>query len=330
MWRPSSPSRRASPVWTATRGCTRIPGAARSGGRRPPPPARRRLRGTRRSPGPPVLPAPAGVRGAGVVEHGAQRRAVRAVAPRSAARNVVPASAIAPILTGCGQSATVRPRSWPGGRCSAAPSPSTSRSSANPHRKELTMSKLVADMSMSLDGKIATEDHESAASSSGTSTATPRSRPGAPFRTSEASAKLLRDALRDVGALIGGRTLLRPRGGLGRPPPDGRPGLHPHPRAAADWPSDSTIHFVTDGLESAVAQAREAAAGKDIGVATPSLVRQCLAPGSSTRSRSTSCRSSSARAGRSSTASRTPWSSRARGDRGDRRHAPALHDQAQR
>ena len=47
----------------------------------------------------------------------------------------------------------------------------------------------------------------------------------------------------------------------------------------ADWPSDSTIHFVTDGLESAVAQAREAAAGKDIGVATPSLVRQCLAAG---------------------------------------------------
>ena len=47
----------------------------------------------------------------------------------------------------------------------------------------------------------------------------------------------------------------------------------------ADWPSDSTIHFVTDGLESAVAQAREAAAGKDIGVATPSLVRQCLDAG---------------------------------------------------
>ena len=47
----------------------------------------------------------------------------------------------------------------------------------------------------------------------------------------------------------------------------------------ADWPGDSTIHFVTDGLESAVAQAREAAGGKDVGVATPSLVRQCLDAG---------------------------------------------------
>jgi dihydrofolate reductase len=44
----------------------------------------------------------------------------------------------------------------------------------------------------------------------------------------------------------------------------------------ADWPADSTIRFVTDGLESAVAQAREAAGGKDIGVATPDVVRQCL------------------------------------------------------
>jgi dihydrofolate reductase len=47
----------------------------------------------------------------------------------------------------------------------------------------------------------------------------------------------------------------------------------------ADWPADSTIHFVTDGLESAVAQAREAAGGKDIGIATPGVVRQCLDAG---------------------------------------------------
>ena len=47
----------------------------------------------------------------------------------------------------------------------------------------------------------------------------------------------------------------------------------------ADWPADSTIRFVTDGLESAVAQATEAAGGKDIGVASPSLVRQTLDAG---------------------------------------------------
>jgi dihydrofolate reductase len=47
----------------------------------------------------------------------------------------------------------------------------------------------------------------------------------------------------------------------------------------ADWPAESTIHFVTDGLQSAVTQAREAAAGKDIGIATPGVVRQCLDAG---------------------------------------------------
>ena len=47
----------------------------------------------------------------------------------------------------------------------------------------------------------------------------------------------------------------------------------------ADWPADSTIHFVPDGLESAVAQARAAAGGKNIGVATPGVVRQCLDAG---------------------------------------------------
>ena len=55
----------------------------------------------------------------------------------------------------------------------------------------------------------------------------------------------------------------------------------------ADWPEDSTIHFVTDGLESAVAQARAAAGDKDIGVATPGA----SSASASTPVCSTSCRS---------------------------------------
>ena len=148
-----------------------------------------------------------------------------------------------------------------------------------PHRKELIMSRLIADMSMSLDGKIATEDHDIASLTQWYFDGDTEVAPGAPFRTSEASAKLLRDAFESVGALIGGRTYFDLADGWGGRHPMGVPVYILTHAPPADWPSDSTIHFVTDGLESAVAQAREAAAGKDIGVATPSLVRQCLDAG---------------------------------------------------
>ena len=140
------------------------------------------------------------------------------------------------------------------------------------------MSKLVADMSMSLDGKIATEDHDISRLVEWYFSGDVEVGPGAPFRTSEGSAKLLRDAFETVGALIGGRTYFDLADGWGGRHPMGVP-VYILTHEPPDWPSDSTIHFVTDGLESAVAQAREAAAGKDIGVATPSLVRQCLDAG---------------------------------------------------
>ncbi len=138
------------------------------------------------------------------------------------------------------------------------------------------MTKLIADMSMSLDGRIAKPDHDIGPLfewffDGDTEVG--------PFRTSEASARLLREAFESVGALIGGRTYFDLAQGWGGRHPMGVPVYILTHEPPADWPSDSTIHFVTDGLESAVAQAREAAAGKDIGVATPSLVRQCLDAG---------------------------------------------------
>ena len=139
------------------------------------------------------------------------------------------------------------------------------------------MTKLIADMSMSLDGKHRdSRTTTSAASSSGSSTVTPRSARSAPRRPAP---RLLRDAFESIGALIGGRTYFDLAQGWGGRHPMGVPVYILTHEPPADWPSDSTIHFVTDGLESAVAQAREAAAGKDIGVATPSLVRQCLDAG---------------------------------------------------
>lgn len=138
------------------------------------------------------------------------------------------------------------------------------------------MTKLIADMSMSLDGKIATPDDD----------ITPLAQwffsgdtEVGPFRVSEASAKLLADAMESVGALIGGRRYFDLAEGWGGRHPMGVPVYILTHEPPADWPRDSTIRFVTDGLESAVAQATEAAGGKDIGIATPGTVRQCLDAG---------------------------------------------------
>jgi dihydrofolate reductase len=59
--------------------------------------------------------------------------------------------------------------------------------------------------------------------------------------------------------------------------------------------SDTTFTFVTDGIESALDQARSAAAGKDVVIGGgASIINQYLAPGSSTSSNCTSSRWSSA------------------------------------
>jgi dihydrofolate reductase len=145
-----------------------------------------------------------------------------------------------------------------------------------PPTKELTMTKLIADMSMSLDGKIADPDDDATMLFDwffGGDTEV------GPFRVSEQSAELLKDAFGSIGALIGGRRYFDLAEGWGGNHPMGVPVYILTHEPPADWPEDSTIRFVTDGLESAVAQATEAAQGRDIGVATPSLVRQCLDAG---------------------------------------------------
>jgi hypothetical protein len=52
------------------------------------------------------------------------------------------------------------------------------------------------------------------------------------FKTSEASAKHLREIWNSAGALVVGRGEVRQDAGLGRPPPARRPGVRPHASAA--------------------------------------------------------------------------------------------------
>ena len=141
------------------------------------------------------------------------------------------------------------------------------------------MGKLIADMSMSLDGKVATPDDDISRLARWFFDGDTEVAPGAPFRVSEASAELMREALSSVGAIIGGRRYFNLADGWGGRHPMGVPVYVLTHEPPADWPADSTIHFVTDGLESAVAQARAAVGDKDIGIATPGTVRQCLDAG---------------------------------------------------
>jgi dihydrofolate reductase len=138
------------------------------------------------------------------------------------------------------------------------------------------MTKLIADMSMSLDGKIATPDDDISRLvrwffAGDTEVG--------PFRVSEGSAALLTEAFERIGALVGGRRYFDLAQGWGGRHPMGVPVYILTHEPPDDWPADSSIKFVTDGVESAVAQARAAAGGKDVGVATPSVVRQCLDAG---------------------------------------------------
>jgi dihydrofolate reductase len=141
------------------------------------------------------------------------------------------------------------------------------------------MQRLIADMSMSLDGKIATPDDDISRLVRWFFDGDTAVAAGAPFRVSEDSAELLREAMETVGAIIGGRRYFDLADGWGGRHPMGVPAFILTHEPPAGWPQDSAIRFVTDGLESAVAKAREAAGDKDVAIATPSIVRQTLEAG---------------------------------------------------
>ena len=145
------------------------------------------------------------------------------------------------------------------------------------------MADVIANMSMSLDGFVADPadgvEHVFRWFGNG-EVATPTAVEWATFMTSEASAKVLRDALAGVGALIAGRRLFDLAKGWGGTHPMGVPVFVVTHEEPADWPHpDAPFTFVTDGIESAVAQAKAAAGDKIVAVASPTIAQQCLNAG---------------------------------------------------
>ncbi len=142
------------------------------------------------------------------------------------------------------------------------------------------MSKLVADMTMSLDGFIAdpkdSTEHLFGWFSNG-DVSTPIPSGTYAFQTSEASAGVLRDALASVGALITGRRNFDLTQGWGGHHPVGVPTIVVTHSVPDGWPrEDSSMIFATGGLADAVAQAEAIAGDKVVAVATPDITQQLI------------------------------------------------------
>ena len=99
------------------------------------------------------------------------------------------------------------------------------------------------------------------------------------FKVSGPSAEHLSGLIAELGAVLTGRRTFHVAYGW-----DGNHAWGPafvltH-HIPAGWPRpDSSVHFVTDGIESAVKQAKAAAAGKSVGVHGPYTIQQCLNAG---------------------------------------------------
>ncbi len=146
------------------------------------------------------------------------------------------------------------------------------------------MSKVVAIMSMSLDGFVADandgvgEVFDWYFNSGDVEFATGGGDPMT-FRVSEPSAGHLRGLWSELGAVLTGRRTFDAAGGWGGNHAWGPAFVLTH-QVPAGWPRPgSAVHFVTDGVESAVRQARAAAAGKSVGVHGADTIQQCLNAG---------------------------------------------------
>lgn len=146
------------------------------------------------------------------------------------------------------------------------------------------MSKVVALMSMSLDGFVA-DPNDGVAEvfdwymhSGNVEFHTGGSDPMT-FKVSPSSAEHLRSLWAELGAVLTGRRTFDVAQGWGGNHAWGPAFVLTHD-IPAGWPRpNSTVHFVSDGVESAVSQAKAAAAGKNVAVHGADTIQQLLNAG---------------------------------------------------
>ena len=146
------------------------------------------------------------------------------------------------------------------------------------------MSKVVAIMSMSLDGFVADRDDgvEEVFDwyfNSGDVQIDIGGSDPMTFRVSRPSAEHLRGLASGLGAMLTGRRTFEVARGWGGNHAWGPAFVLTH-HVPDGWPRPgSTVHFVTDGVESAVRQAKAAAGGKSVGVHGADTIQQLLNAG---------------------------------------------------
>ena len=148
-------------------------------------------------------------------------------------------------------------------------------------QKEMTMGKVIFYMTASLDGFVAGPNDEVDRLFRwyfNGDTEVPI--PGSPtLRVSRASADLLEEAGRSAGAMVTGRRNFDIARAWGGTPPVAPCFVLTH-NVPQEWVKEgSHFRFVTDGIESAIRQAKQAAGGKNVGVGTASTFQQCLDAG---------------------------------------------------
>jgi dihydrofolate reductase len=100
------------------------------------------------------------------------------------------------------------------------------------------------------------------------------------FKISRASADLLKREWSNLGAMVAGRRMFDIAHAWGGHPPGGGPCFIVTHNPPQEWlKPDSPFTFVTDGVPSAVAQAKQVAGDKDVSIASASIAQQCLNAG---------------------------------------------------
>lgn len=144
------------------------------------------------------------------------------------------------------------------------------------------MGKVITSITMSLDGFIAGPDddvqHLFKWYFSG-NTDVPMQDGRMVLKVSPQSAELLQDAIRTTGAMVAGRRMFDVAHAWGGHPPFVPCFIVTH-TAPQEWVKEgSPFTFVTDGVESAIEQAKAVAGDKNVAVATATITQQCLKAG---------------------------------------------------
>jgi dihydrofolate reductase len=100
-----------------------------------------------------------------------------------------------------------------------------------------------------------------------------------PLKVSKQSAEILKEAISNAGAGIWGRRTFDIAHAWGGNPP-GSPAFIVTHNVPQEWVKEgSPFIFITDGVESAIRQAKKAAGDKDVVICTPSILQQALRAG---------------------------------------------------